>query len=396
MNYNDKALHSLMTINREQVQDSRSNHALLGYWAAHEQYSMQDLLRFVVEAEKNGFTTTMTSDHFHPWWHDNAYGNFAWIWIAAAAERTKKMQFVTGVTAPIYRYHPAIIAQAFASLDILYPGRIGLGLGTGESMNETPLGFDWPRPKARLKRMIEAAQIISKLWHTKSNRDKNNDNNTVNGETLSNYDKVADHNDGFVYFNGEYFLIRNAKLYSPPTSHHIPIYIAAAGPESAKASAKYSDGLITFLKAKESQKVLNVFDRTIRKHGKGEDDDNDAINSKQKIAEYKVSYSNNYEKAFNSSKFWRATLLKGAFDTSISDPRKLEQKAKQQVPDQELKESIEITTSIEDCIKSIEEYFKIGFTKVYVHSTSPNEIEFIREFGKKILPYFQEQIKRNG
>ncbi|MFL6391698.1 MAG: LLM class flavin-dependent oxidoreductase [Nitrososphaeraceae archaeon] len=93
--------------------------------------------------------------------------------LAAAAERTKRMQFVTGVTAPIHRYHPAIIAQAFASLDILYPGRIGLGLGTGESMNETPLGFDWPRPKARLKRVIEAAQIISKLWYTTTNNDNN-------------------------------------------------------------------------------------------------------------------------------------------------------------------------------------------------------------------------------
>jgi coenzyme F420-dependent glucose-6-phosphate dehydrogenase len=169
--YNDKALDSLMTTNREQVQEFNSTS--LGYWAAHEQYSMHDLLRFVVEAEKNGFTTTITSDHFHPWWHDNAYGNFAWIWIAAAAERTKRMLFVTGVTAPIHRYHPAIIAQAFASLDILYPGRIGLGLGTGESMNETPLGFDWPRPKARLKRVIEAAQIISKLWYTTTNNDNN-------------------------------------------------------------------------------------------------------------------------------------------------------------------------------------------------------------------------------
>jgi len=379
----NKALDNLMTTNNEESQNS--NNALLGYWAAHEQYSMQDLLRFVVEAEKNGFTTTMTSDHFHPWWHDNAYGNFAWIWIAVAAERTKKMQFVTGVTAPIYRYHPAIIAQAFASLDILYPDRIGLGLGTGESMNETPLGFDWPRPKARLKRMIEAAQIISKLWHTTTNNDNNND-----GKKTSNYGSEDD--EGFVYFNGEYFLIRNAKLYSPPASHHIPIFMAAAGPESAKASAKYSDGLITFLKAKDSQKILDVFDRIIQKDGKG---DNNNINSKQKIAEYKVSYSNNYEQAFNSSKFWRATLLKDAFNTSISDPRKLEQKAKQQVLDQQLKESIEITTSIEDCIKSIEEYFKAGFTKVYVHSTSPNEIDFIREFGKKVLPYFQEQNKKN-
>ena len=105
---------------------------------------MHDLLKFVVEAEKCGFSATMTSDHFHPWWHDNAFGNFTWVWIAAAAARTNRMRFITGVTAPIYRYHPAVIAQAFASLDVLYPGRIGLGLGTGEAMNEVPLGFNWP------------------------------------------------------------------------------------------------------------------------------------------------------------------------------------------------------------------------------------------------------------
>ena len=380
----------LMATNKKLAQNYNSS--CLGYWAAHEQYSMQDLLRFVTEAEKNGFTTTMTSDHFHPWWHDNAYGNFAWVWIPVAAERTKRMQFVTGVTAPIFRYHPAIIAQAFASLDILYPGRIGLGLGTGESMNETPLGFDWPRPKARLKRVIEAAQIIRKLWQQKDN----NDDNADYSKRMSNYgdNEDAENNNGFVYFNGEYFLIRNAKLYSPPASHHIPIYIAAAGPESAKASAKYSDGLITFLKAKESQKILDIFGKTVKKESKQENNSNNK-NSKQKIAEYKVSYSKNYEEAFNSSKFWRATLLKNAFNTSIHDPRKLEQIAKQQVPDQKIKENIEIITSIEDCIKSIEEYFKIGFTIVYVHSTSPDEMEFIREFGKKVLPYIQERVKKS-
>ncbi|HJT48772.1 MAG TPA: LLM class flavin-dependent oxidoreductase [Nitrososphaeraceae archaeon] len=368
-----------------------SNNPLLGYWAAHEQYSMQDLLRFVVEAEKNGFTTTMTSDHFHPWWHDNAYGNFSWVWITAAAERTKRMQFVTGVTAPIFRYHPAIIAQAFASLNILYPGRIALGLGTGESMNETPLGFDWPRPKARLKRVIEAVQIIRKLWQQEAKNDNDHDNDADNSERTSDDDdgtEEAKNDNGFVYFNGEYFLIRNAKLYSPPHSY-IPIFIAAAGPESTKASAKYSDGLITFLKAEESQKILDIFDKTARQYS-GEDDTNDTNNknSKEKIAEFKVSYSQDYEKAFDSSKFWRATLLKNAFDTSIHDPRRLEQKAKQQVPDQKVKENIRIVTSIEDCIKPIEEYFKVGFTKVYVHSTSPNEVEFVQQFGKKVLTYF--------
>jgi coenzyme F420-dependent glucose-6-phosphate dehydrogenase len=136
----------------------------IGYWAAQEQYSMQDLLKFILEAERGGFNTTMTSDHFHPWWHDGGYSNFTWVWIAAAAEQTKKMKFVTGVTAPIYRYHPAIIAQAFASLDVLCPGRIGLGVGTGEAMNEVPLGYDWPKSsKVRRTRTIEAIQVIRKL-----------------------------------------------------------------------------------------------------------------------------------------------------------------------------------------------------------------------------------------
>src|SRR5918911_1622378 len=155
--------HDLTNSNNKLVKTS--SNPSLGYWAAHEQYSMQDLLRFVVEAEKTGFTTTMTSDHFHPWWHDNAYGNFAWVWIAAAAERTKRMQFITGVTAPLHRYHPAIIAQAFASLDVLYPGRIGLGIGTGEAMNEVSLGYDWPNPRFRLAKTKEAIQIIRKLWY---------------------------------------------------------------------------------------------------------------------------------------------------------------------------------------------------------------------------------------
>ena len=293
------------------------------------------------------------------------------------------MGFITAVTAPIYRYHPAIIAQAFASLDILYPGRIGLGLGTGEAMNEVPLGFDWPRPRARLDRMIEAAQIISRLWYSA----KENCNNT------------STDNEGFVYFNGEYFLIRNAKLYSPPTTH-IPIFMAAAGPESAKAAAMYSDGMITFLSAKESRKIIEIFDKAIIEKSNGNKKSNSGgtsngnIDHIEKIAEYKVSYSDDYEQALNSSRFWRATMIDNAFNSSISDPRKLEQKAKQQVTDKKLKEHIEITDSIENCIKSIEEYFSAGFSKVYVHSTSPSEIKFIQEFGKKVLPYFQEQLKK--
>jgi G6PDH family F420-dependent oxidoreductase len=201
---------------------------IVGYWASQEQYSMHDLTKFVNEAESRGFNTCLTSDHFHPWWHDNGYGNFTWVWLATAAAKTKRMEFVTGVTAAVYRYNPAIIAQAFASLDVLYPGRIGLGIGTGEAMNEVPVGFDWPSADIRLTRTIEAIQIIRKLWEG-SKKVKGNENNG--------------NSNGFVNFSGQYFNINGAKLYTPPISEKIPLYMAASGEEAIQTAAKYADGL---------------------------------------------------------------------------------------------------------------------------------------------------------
>jgi coenzyme F420-dependent glucose-6-phosphate dehydrogenase len=333
---------------------------VVGYWASQEQYSMHDLIKFVTEAERIGFNTCLTSDHFHPWWHDNGYGNFTWIWLAVAAERTKSMEFVTGVTAAVYRYNPAIIAQAFASLNVLYPGRIGLGVGTGEAMNEVPVGFDWPSADIRLARTTEAIQIIRKLWEG-SKKEKDNG--------------------GFVNFNGQYFKFKNAKLYTPPSSEKIPLFMAASGKEATQIAAKYSDGLITTVKPDKSKEIFDIFDEAAVEEGKNP-------NYLQKIAKPKVSYSDDYDKAFKSTEFWRASLIENVFDLNISDPRQLEQKAKNEVSDEKLKESTLIITSIEDCIKLIEEHFKAGFTRVYVHSTSPDEIKFIRDFCAKVLPYF--------
>jgi coenzyme F420-dependent glucose-6-phosphate dehydrogenase len=335
----------------------------VGYWASQEQYSMEQLIEFVKEAEKGGIITAMTSDHFHPWWHDGGYGNFTWVWLAAVAERTKKMHFVTGVTAAVYRYNPGIIAQAFASLDVLYPGRISLGIGSGEAMNEVPLGFDWPDAKVRLARTTEAIQIIKKLW-TEGRKGEN----------------------GFVNFKGEYFSIRNAKLYTPPRSKNIPLYMAAVGPEAIKTAAKYSDGLITVTKADQSREILDTFNKSAEDVGKDP-------SSLERIAKPKICYSSDYDKAFKYMEFWRATLLESVFDTDISDPRELEEKAEKEVSDEQLKKSTPIITSVEDCIKPIEDYFKAGFTRVYIHSTSPEEIEFIKLFCRKVLPYLQETLK---
>ena len=342
--------------------------ARIGYWASQEQYSMHDLLKFAIEAEKFGFGTCMTSDHFHPWWHDGGFGNFTWVWLSAAAERTKKMKFVTGVTAAVYRYNPAIIAQAFASLDVLYPRRIGLGIGSGEAMNEVSVGFSWPSADIRLARMKEAIQIIKKLW----------------GGTVTEVvekDKDGVDNEGFVTFKGQYFETKNAKLYTPPQTR-IPLYLAAVGEEAVEAAALYTDGLITISKPDNCKHLFEIFDKTASMNGKDP-------TKMEKIGKPKISYSKDYDKAFESSKFWRATSLKDAFNLNISDPRKLEEKAKEEVSDEKLKESTIIITSIEDCIKPIEQYFKAGFTKVYIQSTSPNEMEFIEEFGNSILPYFE-------
>ncbi len=345
---------------------------VVGYWASQEQYSMQDLLKFVVEAERAGFKTCLTSDHFHPWWHDNGYGNFTWVWIAAAAERTKNMQFITGVTAAVYRYNPAIIAQAFASLDVLYPSRIGLGIGTGEAMNEVPLGFEWPSSDIRLARTTEAIQIIKNLWDAGKREKRGGSNN----------------DDGFVDFSGQYFKVRDAKLYTPPFSERIPLYMAAVGEQAIKTAAKYADGLITLAKPEKSKEIFDIFDKAATEEGR------DPM-FLEKIAKPKISYSEDYDKALKSTEFWRASLLQDVFNLDISDPRELEQKAKDEVLDEKLKESTLIITSIEDCIKPLEEYFNAGYTRIYPHSTSPDEIEFIHDFSAKVLPYFHDSNATN-
>jgi coenzyme F420-dependent glucose-6-phosphate dehydrogenase len=351
----------------------------IGYWASQEQYSMQELIDFVQEAEKGGFETTLTSDHFHPWSHTGGHGNFTWVWLSAVAERTKKMKLMTGVTAGVYRYNPGIIAQAFASLDVLYPGRIGLGVGSGEAMNEVPLGFVWPSAEIRVERTIEAIQIINTMWNKTKDLD-NSEKLSITDSKINNSYHTSIDNDGFVTFNGKYFKIRNAKLYTPPSTT-IPLYMAGSGSQAIKAAAKYTDGLITTTKPDVAKEVFDMFDNAALEVNK------DPV-SLQKIAKPKVSYSEDYEKAFKACEFWRTTQIDNAFDIDISDPRILEQKAKQEVSDQEQKKSTIIVTSIEDLISPIEKYFQAGFTQLFIHSTSPDEIEFIRLFTKRVLPYF--------
>ena len=244
-------------------------------------------------------------------------------------------------------------------------------------MNEVTLGFDWPSASTRLERTTESIKIIKKLWN-KENYDKEirpSLNKNINDDDNNN-------NDGFVNFKGQYYNIKNAKFYTPPSTN-IPLYMAGSGKEAIQTAAKLTDGLITTAKPNNSSETFDIFDKAAREVGKDP-------NKLEKIGKPVISYSEDYDKAFRSCEFWRTSKIDDAFDRDINDPRVLEKTAKEEVSDEELKKSIMIVTSIEDLIKPIEDYFKAGFTQVYTHSTSPNEIEFIQEFAKKILPYFEK------
>jgi coenzyme F420-dependent glucose-6-phosphate dehydrogenase len=294
------------------------------------------------------------------------------------------MKFTTGVTAAVYRYNPGIIAQAFASLNVLYPGRIGLGIGTGEAMNEVPLGFDWPDAGVRLERTKEAIQIINKHWKKKYQ----------NQTSVTTYTEPENENGSkrpdmaSVNFEGKHFRLKNARLYTPPSTD-IPLYMTASGPDAIKVAARYTDGLITTSKPDNAKETFDIFDKAAVEEGK------DPMNL-EKIAKPKISYSEDYDDAVRSCEFWRSSLIENVFDLDISDPIKLQEKAKQEVSDDKLKQSTLIVTKIDDLIKPIEEYFKSGFTQVFTHSTSLNEKEFIQKFTKEVIPYFTDKSNNNS
>jgi coenzyme F420-dependent glucose-6-phosphate dehydrogenase len=164
--------------------------------------------------------------------------------------------------------------------------------------------------------------------------------------------------------------------------------MAGSGAQAIKAAAEYTDGLITTSKPDEANEVFRIFDTAAKEVNKD-------VDLLQKIAKPKVSYSEDYDKAFKACEFWRTTQIDDAFNTNISDPRILEQKAQHDVSDDEQKKSTIIVTSIDELISPIEKYFRAGFTQIYIHSTSPDEIEFIRLFSKRVLPYFLDKWKKS-
>ena len=199
------------------------------YFCGHEQFQPEVLVAHAVLAEEAGFDGVVVSDHFHPWVDDRSAAGFAFSTLGAIAQATSRIRLTTGVTSPLFRYHPAVVAQAAATVDRLSAGRFDLGVGTGENINEGPLGYAFPKYPERAARMREALEIIRRL---------------LNGEKLT--------------FEGEYYRTDRAMLYSPPISK-VPILLAAGGPKSAALAAQMAEGIITSVKS-AAQTIERVVD----------------------------------------------------------------------------------------------------------------------------------------
>jgi coenzyme F420-dependent glucose-6-phosphate dehydrogenase len=206
---------------------------------SHEAYQPEELVEQAIAAEEAGFDVVLGSDHFHPWVDDTSAAGFVWSWLGAVAARTALVQLGTAVTCPLFHYHPALVAQMAATTDRLSGGRLLLGVGTGEAINERPLGYPFPGYAERQARMQEALEIIHRL---------------LAGEKLS--------------FHGEYYTAETAKLYSPPVSQ-VPVLMAAGGPKSATFAGHYADGLITSVKQPEDTvaKVIEPYRRAAAERG---------------------------------------------------------------------------------------------------------------------------------
>ena len=329
----------------------------LSYCCDITQRTPTEALDYAVAAEREGFDAIWTGDHFHPWVHTGAKCGFAWVWLGALGQRTSHVMMGTGLTAPTIRYHPAIVAQAFATMADMYPGRVFIAVGTGEAMNELPLGLKWPSFKERAERLEEAIKIIRLLW-----------------------------TEDFASFRGKYYRLSKANLYTKPKKP-VSLYIAANGPTIAELAGKYADGFLT-LPFPDSQYTETLFP-ALAKGAKAVGRDPAKI---EKLMELQMSYDEDYHKAVESARWWAPTVMPIFFKAPISDPREIEAHGNL-ISEEGLKTGWFISSNIEDHIKNIERYIKLGFSNIHLQSSSPDEHGFIRTFGRKVLPYLRDAYR---
>lgn len=322
----------------------------LGWKAGAEQYPPTELLDYALVAEQAGFDSIDVSDHFHPW-SEAGQASFTWTWLGAVAVQTKHIGLGTGITCPILRYHPSIIAQAAATVSCFAPGRTYLGVGTGEALNEYASTGLWPEYEERLERLIEAIELIRALW---------------SGEEVT--------------YEGKYYQTRKAKLYTPPASP-IPIYVSTLSPHSAMYAGKYGDGMITVGGKQPDvyKQILKNFENSAKEAGKNP-------SQMPKLIELNVEYSNNLEAAIeNHRKYWAGTYIPALFNQKIYTPKMSEENGEAVGPDT-IKKAACVSSNADDHVKFAKQYIDLGFTHLFFHSADIDQRAFIQRFGRDVLP----------
>jgi coenzyme F420-dependent glucose-6-phosphate dehydrogenase len=323
----------------------------LGYKASNEQFAPQELLDYGVLAEQCGFDSVFVSDHLQPWRHDGGHAPFAMTWLGALGARTERITMGTSVLTPTFRYHPAIVAQAFATLGCLYPGRVVLGMGSGESMNEVPLGIEWPDGKERFARFREAVKLIRQLW-----------------------------SDERVTFEGEYYRTDKATIYDRPDTA-VPIWLAASGPAATRFAGRQGDGYIT-TSGKDPKLYTETLIPAIEEGAKAA---NRSVSDIEMMIEVKVSFDHDRDAAMQATHFWGALGLTPEQKSGVEDPVEMQRLADELSVEQTARRFI-VSTDPDEHVEKIKTYIDLGFNHLVFHAPGPDQASFLKLYGAEILP----------
>jgi G6PDH family F420-dependent oxidoreductase len=317
-----------------------------------EQFAPSEAVALSAYAEQNGFSGVMAADHFQPWVPAQGQSSFVWNVLTALGERTRG-DFGPGVTAPTFRWHPAMVAQASATLASMYPGRHWLGLGSGEALNEHVVAGYWPETAERINRMFEAIDVIKKLF----------------AASLAGKD---------VKHSGPFYKLESTRLWTMP---EVPpeILVATAGPVTAKRAGKSVDGLITVGAPLEKiSGVFAKFDEGAREAGKDP-------STAPKVLQLHLSWAPTYEEALaNAMHEWPNGGMKFP-KADIRSPFEFEQMAKMVRPE-DFEGRMVISEDPDVHLKAIQKFADLGFDRIYLHNVGRNQREWIDVFGGAVVP----------
>jgi coenzyme F420-dependent glucose-6-phosphate dehydrogenase len=322
----------------------------IGYKASAEQFGPRQLLEFSLQAEASGMDIVAVSDHFQPWRHNGGHAPAAMPWLAALGQASKDAVLGTSVLTPTLRYHPSIVAQAFGTLASLSPGRIFLGIGSGEAMNETPAtGQEFPGRKERRLRLAEAIELIRKLWDEER-----------------------------VDFKGDYYEVTRATIYDRP-EEPAPIFVAASGPLAAKLAGRVGDGFIC-TSGKDPELYRNLLDKLAEG---AQEAGRDAAEIRRMI-EVKVSYDRDPQHALDACKWWAALALSPEQKEGIDDPVEMERVADENADKAHTR--FIVSSDPEDVVERIGAYLDLGFDDLVLHAPGGDQRRFLEQFAEDVAP----------